>query len=116
MINAMNWSCVEVAVAIFIACIPSFNTLITYRFPKLQRLLGLPSSKGDTTSPSKTYGSSGRRTYNSLSFDARNGLKLKPIIGEGRADVEISLNDSQEQIMHAGIQVTTDVSVNDKSV
>jgi hypothetical protein len=116
MVNAMNWSCVEVAVAIFIACIPSFNTLIIYRFPKLQRLLGLPSSKGDTTSPSKTYGSSSRRTYNSLSFDAHNNLKLKPIIGEGRADVEVSFIDSQERIMHAGIQVTTNVSVNDKSV
>lgn len=116
MVNAMNWSCVEVAVAIFIACIPSFNTLITHRFPKLQRLLGLPSSKEDTTSASKTYGSSSRRTYNSLSFDARNGLKLSPIMGESRVDVITTPNGSQERIIHAGIQVTTDVSVNDKSV
>jgi hypothetical protein len=90
--------------------------LIIHRFPKLQRLLDLPSSKGDNTSSSKTYSSSTRRTYNSLSFNANNSLKLKPIIGEGCADVEISFNDSQERIMHAGIQVTTDVSVNDKSV
>ncbi|OOQ88501.1 integral membrane protein [Penicillium brasilianum] len=115
MVDAMNWSCVEVAVAIFIACIPSFNTLITHRFPKLQRLLGLPSSKEDTSTASK-YGSSSRRTYNSISLEARKGLKLGSHIGESRVDVITTLNGSQERIMHAGIQVTTDVSVNDKSV
>lgn len=116
MVDAMNWSCVEVAVAIFIACIPSFNTLITHRFPKLQRLLGHPSSKEDTSTASKTYGSSSRRTYNIISLEARKGLKMGSHIGESRVDVITTLNGSQERIMHAGIQVTTDVSVNDKSV
>ncbi|KAB8245003.1 hypothetical protein BDV35DRAFT_381856 [Aspergillus flavus] len=86
LVDAMNWSCVEVAVAIFIACIPSFKTFISYRSPTLQRLLGF-ASKDDFTSPSKMYGSSTRRT---------------------RADVEASHNGSQERIIHAGIQVTTD--------
>lgn len=115
MVNATNWSCVEVAVAIFIACIPSFNTLIIYRFPKLQQLLGL---KGEATSSSKTYGSSSRRVYNNLSIEAHDSLKLKPVItiGQNQAEAESSRSRPQERIMHAGIQVTTDVSVNDKRV
>ncbi|GAB1210483.1 hypothetical protein APSETT445_009276 [Aspergillus pseudonomiae] len=110
LVDAMNWSCVEVAVAIFIACIPSFKTFISYRFPTLQRLLGL-ASKDESIGPSKLYGSSTRRTYNGLSTRGRNSIKLKPVTGHSRADVETSHNGSQERIMHAGIQVTTDVSV-----
>lgn len=115
MTNAMNWSCVEVAVAIFIACIPSFNTLITHRFPRLQRLLGLPSTKDDTgASPSKTYGSSSRRTYNNLSID--NTIKLTPIIGSRRSVAEPSPSESQERIMYVGIQGKNNVTINNKSV
>ncbi|KAJ5998936.1 hypothetical protein N7451_006746 [Penicillium sp. IBT 35674x] len=116
MVNAMNWSCVEVALAIFIACIPSFNTLIIFRFPRLQRLLGLPSNKSDRQSKSKTYGSSSRRMYNNMSDDGNDGLKLEPITGHSHADVEPSFNCSQEHIIHAGMQETTNVKVNDKSV
>lgn len=116
MVNAMNWSCVEVAVAIFIACIPSFNTLITHRFPQLQRSLGLRSNKGDAPRSSKAYGSSSRRVYNSLSIDLPNSLELKPMVGESHVDVETSHNKPQERIIHAGIQVTTAVSVNNKIV
>ncbi|RAQ40894.1 integral membrane protein [Aspergillus flavus] len=110
LVDAMNWSCVEVAVAIFIACIPSFKTFISYRSPTLQRLLGF-ASKDDFTSPSKMYGSSTRRTYNGFSTGGRSSIKLKPVTGHSRADVEASHNGSQERIIHAGIQVTTDVSV-----
>lgn len=115
MVNAMNWSCVEVAVAIFIACIPSFNTLIIHRFPRLQRLLGLGSNKGASRS-SKVYGSSSRRVYDGLSNEPPNSLKLKQMTGESHVDVETSHNESQERIMHAGIQITTAVSVNNKIV
>ncbi|KOC15631.1 integral membrane protein [Aspergillus flavus AF70] len=110
LVDAMNWSCVEVAVAIFIACIPSFKTFISYRSPTLQRLLGF-ASKDDFTSPSKIYGSSTRRTYNGFSTVGQSSIKLKPVTGHSRADVEASHNGSQERIIHAGIQVTTDVSV-----
>lgn len=110
----MNWSCVEVAVAIFVACIPSFNTLIIHRFPKLQRLLGLGSSKGDASS--RAYGSSSRRVYDGLSNEPPNSLKLSQITGESHVDVETSHNKWQERILHAGIQITTAVSVNNKVV
>lgn len=116
MVNAMNWSCVEVAVAIFIACIPSFNTLIIFRFPNLQRLLGLPSNKSDRQGKSRTYGSSSRRMYNNMSIEGDDGLSLKPIKGHSPADVESSLNGSQDRIIHAGNQEPINVKVNDRSV
>ncbi|KAE8356192.1 hypothetical protein BDV28DRAFT_165373 [Aspergillus coremiiformis] len=97
LVDAMNWSCVEVAVANFIACIPSFKSLIAYRFPNLQRLLGL-SDQGD----SRIYPSA-RRTY--------SGIKLNNVAGHSHADVETGQTDSQERIIHAGIQVTIDVRV-----
>ncbi|KAJ6032589.1 hypothetical protein N7540_003321 [Penicillium herquei] len=112
MVNALNWSCVEVAVAIFIACIPSFNTLIVFRFPKLQQLLGLPSNSSERTGHSRKYGTSSLRTYNNLSNDTPGSLKLKPI----RANVKSIVHDSQERIMHLGIQETANVSVNDRIV
>ncbi|KAE8332949.1 hypothetical protein BDV39DRAFT_188993 [Aspergillus sergii] len=110
LVDAMNWSCVEVAVAIFIACIPSFKTFISYRSPTLQRLLGLANGD-DSASPSNMYGTSTRRTYDGFSTGGRSSFKLKPVTGHSRADVEASHNGSQERIIHAGIQVTTDVSV-----
>ncbi|KAE8386308.1 integral membrane protein [Aspergillus alliaceus] len=112
LVGAMNWSCVEVAVAIFIACIPSFKSLVTYRFPALQRLLGL-SSKDDSMSPSKMYGTSTHRTFNGLSIKGHNSIKLKPVTGYSSAGVETSHYGSQERIVHEGIQVTTDVRVNE---
>ncbi|KAE8310632.1 integral membrane protein [Aspergillus transmontanensis] len=110
LVDAMNWSCVEVAVAIFIACIPSFKTFINYRSPTLQRLLGLANGD-DSASPSNMYGTSTVRTYNGFSTGGRSSIKLKPVTGHSRADVEASHNGSQERIIHAGIQVTTHVSV-----
>ncbi|OJJ43516.1 hypothetical protein ASPZODRAFT_19239 [Penicilliopsis zonata CBS 506.65] len=53
LVNPLNWSTVEVCVAIFIACLPSFKPLIAHHFPGLQRLLGL-TSRGDSTA--KMYG------------------------------------------------------------
>ncbi|GLA68439.1 hypothetical protein AtubIFM55763_005177 [Aspergillus tubingensis] len=105
---------VEVAVAIFIACIPSFKSLISFRFPALQRLLGL-SSKGDSTGRSKMYGTSTRRTNNGRSIIGHQSIKLNTMTGQSRADVEASRNGSEERIIgaHEGIQVTTDVSVNE---
>ncbi|GKZ50959.1 hypothetical protein AbraIFM66951_004656 [Aspergillus brasiliensis] len=111
LVNAMNWSCVEVAVALFIACIPSFKSLLSTCFPGLHRLLGF-SSNGDSNGPSKIYGSSTRRTYNGLS-NVHNSIKLKPVTGHSRAEVETTTNDSQERIMYPGIQVVTHVSVNE---
>ncbi|RAL14139.1 uncharacterized protein BO97DRAFT_448715 [Aspergillus homomorphus CBS 101889] len=112
LVNTLNWSSVEVAVAIFIACIPSFKSLISFRFPALQRLLGL-SSKGDSTGRSRMYGTSGRRTTHGRST-AHQSIKLDTVTGQSRADIEASLNGSEERIfpMHAGIQITTHVSVN----
>ena len=107
LVNAMNWSCVEVAVALFIACSPSFKSLLSTCFPGLHRLLGF-SSNGDSNGPSKIYGSSTRRTYN-----AHNSIKLKPVTGHSQAEVETTTNDSQERIMYPGIQVVTHVSVNE---
>ncbi|PYH42882.1 uncharacterized protein BP01DRAFT_126213 [Aspergillus saccharolyticus JOP 1030-1] len=111
LVNPLNWSSVEVAVAIFIACIPSFKSLITFRFPALQRLLGL-SSKGDSTGRSRMYGTSGRRTTQGRSL-AHQSIKLDTVTGESRADIEASLTGSEERIFPvAGIQITTHVSVN----
>ncbi|PWY72958.1 integral membrane protein [Aspergillus heteromorphus CBS 117.55] len=116
LVNTMNWSSVEVAVAIFIACIPSFKSLITFRFPTLQRLLGL-SSKGDSTGRSKMYGSSTRWTGNGRSIIGQHSIKLKPmnyLLSQSRTDVEASRNGSEDHIIsptRAGIQVTTDVTV-----
>ncbi|PWY86680.1 hypothetical protein BO70DRAFT_333076 [Aspergillus heteromorphus CBS 117.55] len=113
MVDTMNWSCIEVAIAIFIACIPSFKSLITYRFPALKRLLGFSSD--DSRGPSKMYGDSTRRTYNGLST-GRNSIKMKTMTGHSISGVQTTAHGSQECIIHAGIHVTTDVSVNDVSV
>ncbi|GKZ21918.1 hypothetical protein AbraIFM66951_007312 [Aspergillus brasiliensis] len=114
LVNTLNWSSVEVAVAIFIACIPSFKSLITFRFPALQRLLGL-SSKGDSTGRSNMYGTSTRRTNPGRSLRGHQSIKLNTVTGQSRADVEASRNGSEERIIgaHQGIHVTTDVSVNE---
>ncbi|KAJ6135943.1 hypothetical protein N7512_001103 [Penicillium capsulatum] len=37
LVNALNWSAVEVCTAIFIACVPSFKALITVFFPLLRK-------------------------------------------------------------------------------
>ncbi|KAE8148674.1 hypothetical protein BDV25DRAFT_13386 [Aspergillus avenaceus] len=112
LVDAMNWSCVEVTVAIFIACIPSFKSLITHRFPGLRRMLGF--SSGGSAGPSKMYGNTTRRTYKGLSSGGNNTIKLETVVNS-RADVEASRNGSQERIVptHAGIQVITNVSVNE---
>ncbi|PYI08053.1 integral membrane protein [Aspergillus sclerotiicarbonarius CBS 121057] len=117
LVDTLNWSSVEVAVAIFIACIPSFKSLITFRFPALQRLLGL-SSKGDSTGRSRMYGTSTRRTNNGRSIMGNHSIKLNTVntvTGQSRVDVEASRNGSEERIMptDSGIHVTTDVSVNE---
>ncbi|KAF3017920.1 hypothetical protein E8E15_002356 [Penicillium rubens] len=44
LVNALNWSAVEVCTAIFIACIPSFKALITVFFPLLRKYMGFPSA------------------------------------------------------------------------
>jgi hypothetical protein len=54
--------------------------------------------------------------YNDMSVDGHDGLKLKPIKGHSHADVESSLNGSQERIIYTGIQEPPNVKVNDKSV
>jgi hypothetical protein len=43
LVHALNWSAVEVCVAIFIACLPSFKALITVYFPLLRRYMGFSS-------------------------------------------------------------------------
>jgi hypothetical protein len=43
LVNALNWSAVEVCVAIFIACLPSFKALITVYFPLLRKYMGFSS-------------------------------------------------------------------------
>ncbi|PYH87453.1 integral membrane protein [Aspergillus ellipticus CBS 707.79] len=119
LVNTLNWSSVEVAVAIFIACIPSFKSLITFCFPSLQRLLGL-SSKGDSTGRSKMYGSSTRWNSKGRSIIGHHSIKLNAVnslIWQNRVDFEASRNGSEERIIPArsGIQVTTDVSVDESS-
>ncbi|PYI24372.1 integral membrane protein [Aspergillus violaceofuscus CBS 115571] len=116
MVNTELWSCVEVAVALFIACIPSFKTIITHRFPVLQRLLGL-SSEGDSAGPSKLYGTASRRTF--PGHGPSMSIKLNPVTGaahsasSSRAEAD-SGNESQERFMFPeGIHVVTKVSVNE---
>ncbi|KAJ6009405.1 hypothetical protein N7499_005187 [Penicillium canescens] len=43
LVNALNWSAVEVCTAVFIACIPSFKALITVFFPLLRKYMGFSS-------------------------------------------------------------------------
>ncbi|RAL02179.1 uncharacterized protein BO80DRAFT_472839 [Aspergillus ibericus CBS 121593] len=117
LVNTLNWSSVEVAVAIFVACIPSFKSLITFRFPELQRLLGF-SSKSDSTGRSRIYGTSTRRTNNGRSIMGHHSIKLNAIntvTAQSQVDVEASRNGSEERIIptNSGIHVTTDVSVNE---
>ncbi|OOF92688.1 hypothetical protein ASPCADRAFT_133080 [Aspergillus carbonarius ITEM 5010] len=117
LVDTLNWSSVEVAVAIFIACIPSFKSLITFRFPVLQRLFGF-SSKGDSTGRSRMYGTSTRRTNHARSTMGHHSIKLSAVntvTAQSRVDVEASRNGSEERIIptDSGIHVTTDVSVNE---
>ncbi|KAJ5988612.1 hypothetical protein N7481_003822 [Penicillium waksmanii] len=58
LVEALNWSSIEVCIAILIACIPSFRNLVVRTCPVLQKTLGLgsshkPSQETDTlhTSP-----------------------------------------------------------------
>ncbi|KAJ5240786.1 uncharacterized protein N7469_002377 [Penicillium citrinum] len=44
LVPALNWSSVEVCVAIFIACVPAFRIVATRIFPILQTTFGLRSS------------------------------------------------------------------------
>ncbi|RAK98470.1 uncharacterized protein BO80DRAFT_479659 [Aspergillus ibericus CBS 121593] len=111
LVNTMNWSCVEVGVAVFIACIPSFKSLITARFPGLQRLLGF-STQGESNGPSKMYSTTTRRTNNGMPIGGQHSIRLKPVTGLSSAEVETT-NESQERIVCPGIQVTTYVSVNE---
>lgn len=112
LVNPLNWSSVEIGVGVFIACVPSFKTLITFCFPSLKHVLGFSSDR--SYGPQyELYGASGRRTDDPRSWNGKshNHTKLSTIT---RTNVEASRNTSEERIIsHApvGIQVTTDVSV-----
>ncbi|RAO66578.1 uncharacterized protein BHQ10_002590 [Talaromyces amestolkiae] len=113
LVNPLNWSSVEIGVGVFIACVPSFKTLITFCFPSLKHILGL--SSGRSYGPQyELYGASGRRTEDPRSWNGKshNHTKMSTIT---RTNVEASRNTSEERIISdnpVGIQVTTDVSVN----
>ncbi|KAJ5179969.1 hypothetical protein N7492_003179 [Penicillium capsulatum] len=123
LIDPLNWSSVELGVAIFIACFPSFKALITFRFPGLRRVLGLSSDRSYRYNGRyEMYGTSGRRTGDRRSY---GGGRSHTTHGHSKlgddtttrtqTEVEASRNDSEEHIISessAGIQVTTDVSVN----
>ncbi|KAJ5106235.1 hypothetical protein N7456_002910 [Penicillium angulare] len=121
LVNTLNWSSVELGVAIFIACFPSFKTLITFRFPGLRRILGLSSNRS-YGGRYEMYGASGRRTDDPRSWAGPRthvtSAKFGHVTTTSRAQTEIeaSRNGSEEHIISsespAGIQVTTDVSVN----
>lgn len=112
LVNTLNWSSVEIGVGVFIACVPSFKTLITFCFPSLKHVLGL--SSGRSYGPQyELYGASGRRTDDPRSWNGKshNHTKMSTIT---RTNVEASRNTSEERIIShnpVGIQVTTDVSV-----
>ncbi|KAE8146977.1 integral membrane protein [Aspergillus avenaceus] len=107
LVETLNWSCAEVAVGIFIACIPSFKALIGIQFPKLARMLGLSSSKG-STGPT-TYGVSTRK-----GDDYHRSIRMSTMPSRTKTDIEVSANGSEEHILPhslAGIEVTTSVRV-----
>ena len=54
--DELNWSSVEVCVAVICACIPSFKALLSFKFPDIHSFLGLSTSR-DTT------GSRNHRSY-----------------------------------------------------
>lgn len=120
LVDTLNWSSVELGVAIFIACFPSFKALVTFRFPELRRALGLSSDRS-YAGRYEMYGTSGRRTDRRSWGGPRSHLtpghsKLENVTTRTQTEVEASRNDSEERIISsespAGIQVTTDVSVN----
>ncbi|KAJ5937121.1 hypothetical protein N7466_003571 [Penicillium verhagenii] len=118
LVNTLNWSSVELGVAIFIACFPSFKTLVTVRFPGLRRILGLSSNR--SCGRYEMYGASGRRTDDPRSWAGRAhaNTKLGHITTSSQAQIKVEASriGSEEYILASdspvGIQVTTDVSVN----
>ena len=116
LINPLNWSSVEIGVGCFIACVPSFKTLITYCFPGLKHVLGF--SSGRSYGPQyEMYGGSSRHADNPRSWkEGRAPLhnKMNSAVTHTQTDIEASRNTSEERIINSmpvGIQVTTDVTV-----
>ncbi|KAJ5668719.1 hypothetical protein N7462_009789 [Penicillium macrosclerotiorum] len=123
LVNPLNWSSVELGVAIFIACFPSFKALVTFQFPSLRRFLGLSSNRS-YAGRYELYGASGRRTDDPRSWAGTRRThvgetKLGNTTTHTQTEVEASRNGSEERIISSsspvGIQVTTDVSVNRSS-
>lgn len=117
LVDPLNWSSVELGVALFIACFPSFKALVTFRFPALRRALGLSSNRS-YGGQYEMYGASSRRTRTDDPRSWRRShlhpAKAGNITTRTRTDVEASRSGSQERIIpHSpeGIQVRTDVSV-----
>lgn len=109
----------ELGVAIFIACFPSFKALVSYQFPELRQFLGLSSGGQSYANRYEMYGaSSTRRTADRRSWAARSHFtqsKHGHVSTLVQSTVEGSRGGSEDHIMVSdasqGIQVTTDVSV-----
>ncbi|KAJ6038881.1 uncharacterized protein N7446_012695, partial [Penicillium canescens] len=116
LVSPLNWSSVELGVALFVACLPSFKALVTLRFPSLRRFLGLSSNRSYPVRY-ELYGTSGQRTDVPQSWGRARRFhigqtKLGSTTTHTQTEVEASGDGSEERIISSqspvGIQVTTD--------
>ncbi|KAJ5335320.1 hypothetical protein N7452_007723 [Penicillium brevicompactum] len=75
-VNALNWSVVEVCTAIFIACIPSFKALVTAFFPLLRKHMGF--SSGSTPHQHITEENSGDSPTDYFNLPATQRVQAVP--------------------------------------
>ncbi|KAJ6106140.1 integral membrane protein [Penicillium capsulatum] len=120
LVEGLNWSSAELGLGVFIACVPSFKALVTFRFPTLRSMLGLSSNRSHA-GPYEMYGTSGRRT--NRTDDLRSWRRTQGGTSTGKladstvhtqTEVATSRSGSEEHIIspsREGIQVTTDVHI-----
>lgn len=116
-VDELDWSSIEVTVAVICACIPSFKALITYKFPTIRRVLGLTSS--DPASNSRGYSSRyGRMDKYNITGSHQGHVRMHKLPHSTMSRMETDIHasdwdDSKEQIAVPGeIKVTTDLTVN----
>ncbi|CEJ61418.1 hypothetical protein PMG11_09953 [Penicillium brasilianum] len=122
LVDPLNWSSAELGVGVFIACVPSFKALVTFRFPKLRSIFGLSSGRTHG-GRYEMYGNGTTSRWATRPDDPRSWKRSHnhTVMGTGKlgdtqtqTEIEASRNGSEERIIsHSpeGIQVTTDVIV-----
>ncbi|KAJ6019976.1 hypothetical protein N7522_000051 [Penicillium canescens] len=103
LVSPLNWSSVELGVALFVACLPSFKALVTLRFPSLRRFLGLSSNRSYPVRY-ELYGTSGQRTDDPQSWGRARRFhigqtKLGSTTTHTQTEVEASGDGSEERII-----------------